>query len=63
MTMTISELEGFKNSMVFLAQLRAIPLEIIEFYLENECGYLIRSSDSDEEKTIIIQPPSSPKKS
>lgn len=62
MTMTISELEGFKNSMAFLAQLRAIPLELIEFYLENESGYFVRESDQDEEKPIIIQPPSSPNK-
>lgn len=59
MTMTIAELQGFKNSMTFLAQLRAIPLQIIEFYLENECGYIIKGVRSDEEKIVMI-PPSCP---
>ncbi|HRX70748.1 MAG TPA: hypothetical protein P5329_06180 [Candidatus Competibacteraceae bacterium] len=56
MPLTISELEAFKNSVTFLTQLRAIPLPIIEFYLENECGYRIKEPDADEEKTVMIRP-------
>ena len=41
MPLTIAEIEAFKNSVTFLNQLRAIPLPIIEFYLESECGYRI----------------------
>jgi hypothetical protein len=60
MTITIAELKSFKNSMTFLAQLRAMPVEIIEFYMENECGYIIRKAEDDPEKTVMIQPPPAP---
>ncbi len=59
MTITIAELQRFKNSMVYLSQLRSIPVEIIEFYLENERGYLVKESDAGDGKTIVIQPPRS----
>lgn len=61
MTITIAELQRFKDSMVYLSQLRSIPVEIIEFYLENERGYLIKAPESGEEKTVLLQPPASPK--
>ncbi len=59
MTITIAELQSFKDSMVYLSQLRSIPVEIIEFYLENERGYLIKESGPDDEKPMIVQPPRS----
>lgn len=62
MTITIAELESFKNSITHLAQLRAIPLPIIEFYLENECGYRIQEASAGEEKPLLIQPAYPPDK-
>lgn len=59
MTITVAELQRFKDSMVYLSQLRSIPLEIIEFYLENERGYIIEEFESGDEKTVIVQPPRS----
>lgn len=59
MTITIAELQRFKDSMVYLNQLRSIPVEIIEFYLENERGYLVKEADSGDGKTVVIQPPRS----
>ncbi|HRF43304.1 MAG TPA: hypothetical protein PLD30_03555 [Candidatus Competibacteraceae bacterium] len=44
MTMTIAELVKFQKPMTFLTQLRAIPLPVIEFYLENEHGYILEES-------------------
>ncbi|QQS55216.1 MAG: hypothetical protein IPM89_05235 [Candidatus Competibacteraceae bacterium] len=55
MTITIAELENFKNSVVFLNQLRSMPLEVIEFHLENEYGYIIDKSSSIAKKTAAIQ--------
>ena len=59
MTMTITELQRFKDSMIFMTQLRSMPIEVIEFYLENERGYLIKEPESEGEKTVIVQPPRS----
>jgi hypothetical protein len=61
MTITIAELQRFKDSMIFMTQLRSMPIEIIEFYLENERGYLIKAPESGEGKTVLLQPPASPK--
>ncbi|MFO7640749.1 MAG: hypothetical protein R6X17_05650 [Candidatus Competibacteraceae bacterium] len=59
MTITIAELQRFKDSMIFMTQLRSMPIEVIEFYLENERGYLIKESGPDDEKPVIVQPPRS----
>ena len=59
MTITIAELQRFKDSMIFMTQLRSMPIEVIEFYLENERGYLIKAPESDDEKPVIVQPPRS----
>ncbi|MCB1826511.1 MAG: hypothetical protein KDJ54_18815 [Candidatus Competibacteraceae bacterium] len=59
MTITVTELQRFKDSMVYLSQLRSIPLEVIEFYLENERGYIIKESEPGDEKTVVVQPPRS----
>ena len=59
MTITIAELQRFKDSMIFMTQLRSMPIEVIEFYLENERGYLVKEADSGDGKTVVIQPPRS----
>ena len=56
MTITLSEFEEFHKSVELMKYLRSIPLEIIEFYLENEHGYIVKRSESDEEKTVIVRP-------
>lgn len=60
MTITLAEFENFRQSVELMQQLRSIPLEIIEFYLENEHGYVVKRSGSDEEKTVIVRPSSPP---
>lgn len=56
MTITLSEFEDFHKSVELMKYLRAIPLEIIEFYLENEHGYTVKRSESNGEKTVIVRP-------
>lgn len=55
MTITLAEFEEFHKSVELMKYLRSIPLEIIEFYLENEHGYIVKRSESDEEKTVIVR--------
>ncbi len=56
MPITLAEFEEFQKSVDSMKHLRSIPLEIIEFYLENEHGYIVRRSQSDEEKIVLVQP-------
>jgi hypothetical protein len=56
MTITLAEFEKFSKSIELLNKLRSIPLEIIEYYLENEHGYVVKKSESNEEKTVIVRP-------
>ena len=56
MTITLAEFEEFHKSVELMKYLRSIPLKIIEFYLENEHGYIVKRSESDEEKTVIVRP-------
>jgi hypothetical protein len=50
MTMTIAEFEKFKKSIDLLNQLRSIPLETIQFYLESEHGYIVQKPRTGEKK-------------
>lgn len=56
MTITLSEFEDFHKSVELMKYLRAIPLEIIEFYLENSAGYTVKRSKIDGEKTVMVRP-------
>lgn len=56
MTITLTEFEKFSKSIELLNELRSIPLEIIEYYLENEHGYVVKKSESSEEKTVVVRP-------
>ncbi len=56
MTITVAESEDFHNTMKLIRELRSIPLEIIEFYLENEHGYVVKKAESNDEKTVIVRP-------
>ncbi len=56
MTITLAEFENFRQSVELMKQLRAIPLEIIEYYLQNEHGYVVKKADSNEEETVIVRP-------
>lgn len=47
MAITVAELESFKKSIELLTQLKSIPLEIIELYLEMEHGYIIKKPKID----------------
>ena len=60
MTITVAESEDFHNAMKLISRLRAIPLEIIEFYLESEHGYVVKKAESNDEKTVIVRPSSPP---
>ncbi len=60
MTITLAEIEAFQKSVDAMKHLRAIPLEVIEFYLENEHGYVVRRPESSEEKTVISRPSDRP---
>ena len=60
MTITVAESEDFHNTMKLIRELRSIPLEIIEFYLENERGYVVKKAGSNDEKTVIVRPSSPP---
>ena len=56
MTITLAEFEKFSKSIELLNKLRSIPLEIIEYYLENEHGYVVKKSELSEEKTVVVRP-------
>ncbi len=56
MSITLTEYEQFKKSVDLMNALRKIPLEIIEFYLENEHGYTVRSVGEECEKPEIVRP-------
>ncbi|MDS4042449.1 MAG: hypothetical protein RKP20_14890 [Candidatus Competibacter sp.] len=60
MTITVAESEDFHNAIKLISKLRSIPLEIIEFYLENEHGYVVKKAESNDEKTVIVRPFSPP---
>ncbi len=47
MAITVAELESFKKSIELLTQLKSIPLELIELYLEMEHGYIIKKPKID----------------
>ena len=49
MAITVSELESFKKSIEILTQLKSIPLELIELYLQIEHGYIIKKPKISEE--------------
>jgi hypothetical protein len=53
MAITVAELESFKKSIELLTQLKSIPLEIIELYLEMEHGYIIKKPKPNEEKVNL----------
>ncbi len=56
MPITLAEYEQFKKSVDLMNALRKIPLEIIEFYLENEQGYTVKSAVDGLAKPEIIRP-------
>lgn len=62
MTITLAEFEEFHKSVELMKQLRVIPLEIIEYYLQNERGYVVKKADSNEEETVIVRPARQPDK-
>ncbi|CDH45820.1 MAG: hypothetical protein IPL59_03445 [Candidatus Competibacteraceae bacterium] len=53
MAITVAELESFKKSIELLTQLKSIPLEVIELYLEIEHGYIIKKPKLNEEKIKV----------
>jgi hypothetical protein len=53
MAITVAELESFKKSIELLTQLKSIPLEIIELYLQMEHGYIIKKPKFNEEKANL----------
>jgi hypothetical protein len=53
MAITVAELESFKKSIELLTQLKSIPLEIIELYLQMEHGYIIKKPELNEEKIKV----------
>jgi len=62
MTITLAEFEEFHKSVELMKYLRSIPLEVIEFYLENEHGYVVKKADLNEEATVIVRPACPPEK-
>lgn len=56
MPITLAEYEQFKKSVDLMNALRKIPLEIVEFYLENEHGYTVRTPGEERATPEIVRP-------